>query len=126
MPSVVSSINHGVKSSADSGDGREDPSLMMTPPVDKVTVSDLVSGWDDLRLLLHDPDPDRVHDAVSLWPRRRLVIALAAAITAIGPDSALPVSGRPVGPPSADSEHRTGLEACGHASGHVAASEWPS
>lgn len=89
------------------------------------TVSDLVHGWDDVRLLLDAADPDEVYAAVLSWPRHRVVAALVAAVTVLRPDEAVVGHSSPTGPDNAATGQRSPHGQDGQVSGHVATAEWP-
>jgi hypothetical protein len=89
------------------------------------TVSDLVHGWDDVRLLLDVADPDEVYAAVSSWPRQRAVAALVAAVIVMRPDELLSGQSRPTGPGGTVTGQRSLDGWDGQASGHLAAPGCP-
>jgi hypothetical protein len=88
------------------------------------TVSDLVCGWDDVRLLLRTTDADEVWEVVSAWPAQRLATALVAAVTVVRPADACAGSW----PDRADvvaTGHVSGVCGNGRVSGQRAAAERP-
>jgi hypothetical protein len=88
------------------------------------TVSDLVCGWDDVRLLLRTTDADEVWEVVSAWPAQRLATALVAAVTVVRPDGAA-VDSWPDATGGAATGHVSGVCGSGHMSGQRAAAERP-
>ena len=93
--------------------------------VGEFTVSDLVRGWDDVRLLLKTTDPDRVWEVASSWPPQRLTAALVAAVTVLRPDEAMAAEQRPAGADVVATGHRSPASDSGQMAGHVAAPERP-
>ena len=91
---------------------------------DEFTVSDLVHGWDDVRLLLRTTDLDQVWEAVASWPARRLAAALVAAVTVARPDDAA-ARAWPDAIGGAATGHVSGDCGSGHVSGQLAAAERP-
>jgi hypothetical protein len=99
--------------------------VLLTESVGEFTVSDLVRGWDDVRLLLKTTDPDRVWEVVSSWPRQRLTAALVAAVTVLRPDEAMAAEQRPAGADVVATGHRSPGSDAAQMAGHVAAVERP-
>jgi hypothetical protein len=89
------------------------------------TVSDLVHGWDDVRLLLNAADPDEAFAAVSSWPRQRAVAALVAAVTVLRPDEVVAGHSRPSGPDSGAIGQRSSRGQDGQVFGHLSVADWP-
>ena len=93
--------------------------------VGEFTVSVLVRGWDDVRLLLKTTDPDEVWEVVSSWPPQRLAAALVGAVTVVHPDEAIAAEQRPTGVDDVATRHRSPVTDAGQMAGHVAATERP-
>lgn len=89
------------------------------------TVSDLVHGWDDVRLLLNAADADEVFAALSSWPRQRAVAALVAAVTVLRPEEVVPGHSRPSGADNAATGQRSSHGRAGQVSGQLSAADWP-
>lgn len=85
------------------------------------TVSDLVRGWDDVRLLLKTTDPDRMWEVVSSWPPQRLAGVLVAAVTVLRPDERMAAEQRPAGVDVVATGHRSLVSDAGQMAGPVAA-----
>jgi hypothetical protein len=98
--------------------------LLVESGVGEFTVSDLVRGWDDVRLLLKTTDPDQMWAVVSSWPPRRLAAALVVAVTVVRPDEAMAAEQRPAGADVMATGHRSPVGDV-PMSGHVAAAERP-
>jgi hypothetical protein len=88
------------------------------------TVSDLVRGWDDVRLLLKTTDPDHIREVVSSWPQERLAAALVVAVTVVHPDEAMATEQRTSGVDVATG-HRSPVGDAGRTAGHVATTQRP-
>jgi hypothetical protein len=99
--------------------------LLTESVVGEFTVSDLVCGWDDVRMLLKTTDPDRVWELASSWLPQRLTAALVAAVTVLRPDEAMAAEQRPAGADVAATGHRSPVSDAGQMAGHVAAAERP-
>jgi hypothetical protein len=89
------------------------------------TVSDLIRGWDDVRLLLATTDPDQMWEAVSSWPPQRLATALVAAVTVLRRDETMADQWRPAGAGIVATGHQPPISCTGQIAGHVAAAERP-
>ena len=83
------------------------------------TVSHLVQGWDDVRLLA-TTDPDQVWEVVWAWPPQRV-----AAVTVLWPNEAMAAERGPVGANEVATGHRSTVSDAGQVAGRVAALEWP-
>ena len=88
------------------------------------TVSDLVRGWDDVRLLLKTTDPDHMREVVSSWPQERLAAALVVAVTVLHPDESMAAEQRTSGMDVATG-HRSPVSEAGRTAGHVATTQRP-
>lgn len=93
--------------------------------IGEFTVSDLVRGWDDVRLLLARADADQVWAVVWSWPPRRLATAVVAAVMVLGPDDPVAAHLRPAGADNAANVRRSPVSDGGRMAGQVAAAEWP-
>lgn len=91
--------------------------------MDEFTVSHLVQGWDDVRLLLATTDPDEVWEVVSSWPTQRLAVALVAAVMVVPPDEATAADQWTAGADIAATGQRSPVSDAGQMVGHVAAVE---
>ena len=87
------------------------------------TVSGLVHGWDDVRLLLATTGPDQMWEVVSSWPPQRLARALVAAVTVLQPDDTMADERRPAGAAFVATAHQPPVSGTGQIAGHVAAAE---
>jgi len=89
------------------------------------TVSDLIRGWDDVRLLLTTTDADQVWAVVSSWPPQRLATAVVAAVTVLRTDDPVAAEQQTGGADIAVGGRRSPVSDGGRLTGHVSAAEWP-